>query len=168
MKKVLIVTLFAAVAWCAGTTIATAQVNGTVNITVNVGSHARLELNGIMGGPVNVTFADLEPTANPTVTGAPAVAVAARARTSAGGAVTLTVAANGDLLDGTQSIPIGNISWAANGDLAGGVLNTAAFTLCSWNNSGQRTGTQTYVLANSWDYVTGTYTAIVTYTLTAA
>jgi hypothetical protein len=36
----------------------------------------------------------------------------------------------------------------------------------AWTGSGNQTGTQTYSLANSWTYATGTYTAALTYTLT--
>ena len=38
----------------------------------------------------------------------------------------------------------------------------------AWTGSGNHTGlTQTYALANSWAYATGSYAAVVTYTLTA-
>ena len=37
-----------------------------------------------------------------------------------------------------------------------------------WTGSGNHLGlTQTYALANSWAYATGSYGAVVTYTLTA-
>ena len=45
--------------------------------------------------------------------------------------------------------------------------NTVAQSLGSWTNSGNRSGTQTYALANSWDYETRSYSQGVTYTLTA-
>jgi hypothetical protein len=40
-------------------------------------------------------------------------------------------------------------------------------SLGSWTGGGSQAGTQTYKLVNSWDYKTGTYTATITYTLTA-
>ena len=43
----------------------------------------------------------------------------------------------------------------------------AAQSLGSWTGSGNRAGTQTYKLANSWSYATGAYSTSVTYTLTA-
>jgi hypothetical protein len=42
-----------------------------------------------------------------------------------------------------------------------------AQTVGSWTGSGNRSGTQSYALANSWNYATGAYTAMATYTLTA-
>ncbi len=170
MKKVLIITLFAAVAWCVGTTIAAAQTNvdhGTVTINVHVSSYARLELNGANPGNVTVDFLDADPQTVPSITGAPAVAVSARVRTTPAGAVTLTMVAT-NLTDGTSTIPLANITWAANNDLLGGALNTAAVTIGNWSGPGVRTGTQTFVLANSWSYATADYTSTVTYTLTAA
>jgi hypothetical protein len=41
-------------------------------------------------------------------------------------------------------------------------------TAASWTGSGNRNdGTQTFSLANSWSYATGTYLATITYTLTS-
>jgi hypothetical protein len=47
-----------------------------------------------------------------------------------------------------------------------GTSGTTAQAVGNWTGSGNRTGTQTYSLPNSWDYVTGTYTTTLNYTLT--
>ncbi len=169
MKKVLVITLFAAVAWCTGTAVGLAQPAidnaSTVTINVNVNSHARLTLDGNQGAAIVVTFNDADPEATPTLTAAP-IAVSARGRTSSGSTITLTVEANQVLTSGTDTIALSNITWGANGNLLAGALDTAPVTICSWVGSGTRGGNHTYVLANSWSYATGSYTTTVTYTLT--
>jgi hypothetical protein len=51
--------------------------------------------------------------------------------------------------------------------VAGTLAKATAVSVASWTGSGNRTGTITPVLANSWTYPTGTYTAASTFTLTA-
>ena len=76
--------------------------------------------------------------------------------------------ADDDLLSGTDAIPIGNLTWTAGGDLTAGTMSSAsAVSLGSWSGPGTKSGAQVYKLANSWSYVTGNYTAVITYTLTA-
>jgi hypothetical protein len=69
---------------------------------------------------------------------------------------------------GTQSIPIGNLSWTVTGSgFAAGTAATTDVSVGSWTGPGTRNGTQTYELVNSWAYATGSYTVTLTYTLTA-
>jgi hypothetical protein len=77
------------------------------------------------------------------------------------------VAATGDLsAGGGATIPIGQLTWQATGTgFVAGASSLAAQTVGAWTGSGNRTGTQTYELPNSWDYATGTYTTTLNYTL---
>ena len=85
----------------------------------------------------------------------------------AGGPVTLTVQAAGNLVDGANSIGISALKWTSTGTSfsATGTSNTTPVTVMTFNGSGNRTGTQNYTLDNSWDYVTGSYGTTLTYTL---
>lgn len=165
MKKALIISLFATVAWCAGTAISAAQAadTGSVLITAHIGSAATLQL-----GAAGVTFDSANPDTTPSVQATAVLGVTAKARTASNGAVTLTVLASDDLKDTTNTIGINNVTWTVGGaaGYAPGTMNkTTAQTLGSWTGPGTRVGTQTYFLANDWAYVVGNYTANVTYTL---
>lgn len=91
-----------------------------------------------------------------------------KARTSAAGSVTLTVLASGDLASGGNTIPVANLTWTSSGSgFQNGTSNkTVAQPVGSWTGSGNPNGAQTCALANSWTYVTGTYTVTLNYTLT--
>lgn len=140
-----------------------AQVTATQNVTAtaNVAARARLTVTG------TVSFADADPTTNPTVSAA-ALDIDVQARTSPAGSVTLTVQAGGDFTSGTDTIAINNLSWTATGTgFVGGTMATTAQNVGSWTGPAARNGTQTYTLVNSWNYAPGTYTTTLTYTLTA-
>ena len=83
--------------------------------------------------------------------------------------MTLTVVAGGDLINGTQSIAITNLAWTATGAgfVAGASNKTTAQSVGSWTGSGTHVGSQVYTLPNSCAYATGTYSATLSYTLTA-
>jgi len=84
--------------------------------------------------------------------------------------VTLTVQADGALTNAaSDTIAINQLTWTASGTgfAAGTMSSGAAQTLGSFAGGGNATGNQTYQLVNSWNYRTGTYSAIITYTLTA-
>jgi TRAP-type mannitol/chloroaromatic compound transport system substrate-binding protein len=161
MKKA----VWSAIATAAGvllfTTSAAAQTTATVNVTVNVAARALLTLDTNA-----MTFADADPDSVPTLT-AGAINIAVRTRTPAAGAVNLTVQATGDLsAGGGATIPINQLTWSATGTgYVAGVSATTAQTVGAWTGSGNRAGTQTYSLPNSWDYATGTYTTTLNYTL---
>jgi hypothetical protein len=131
-------------------------------VTANVNAKAKLAL-----GVASISFADADPDTDPTLT-ATAFTVDVKARTTANAAVSLTVLAGGDLLSGTDVIPIGNLTWAATGTgfSAGTSNKVTAQTVGGWTGSGNQAGSQTYSLLNSWAYATGIYTATLTYTLT--
>jgi hypothetical protein len=157
--------LFTAAAVLVFTGSAYAQITQTVNVSANLTAKAKLD---VTGGPVS--FPDQDPDAASTLIATAAVNVTVKARTSATGAVSLTVQSDGDLMSGTDAIPVANLTWTAGGDLsATGTMTkspAAAATLGSWSGPGQKSGAQVYRLLNSWDYVTGNYSAVITYTLT--
>jgi hypothetical protein len=139
--------------------------NAEVNIIAPLASSALLSIT-----PSSINFPNADPDTVPSI---PAyenpVTVTANAQTSGNKTVTLSVIANGDLISGSNPIPIGNVTWTANGSgfLAGTMSKTTPQTAGSWQRSGNRTGTFSYFLKNSWSYATGNYTQTVTYTLTA-
>ncbi len=81
-----------------GSSSAFAQQTATASIavTANVNAKAKLTLS-----VAAITFADADPDVTPVFTSAP-VTVDVKARTSAGGSVTLTVLASGDLTSGDR------------------------------------------------------------------
>jgi hypothetical protein len=141
----------------------------TKNLTINatVSSTAKLTLTG---GPVN--FPDADPDVTSTITSANVVTIDAKAKTGSASAITLTCKANTDLTSGGNTIGIDQISWdgadtIGTGFAASGTMSNAAdIAVGGWTGSGARQGTQTYKLVNSWTYATGSYSAVVVYTLT--
>jgi hypothetical protein len=80
----------------------------------------------------------------------------------------LTVIAGGDLMSGSSTIDIGQVSWTATPDpFRGGTLSrSVAQTVAQATGGGTRVGTLTFRLNNSWNYAPGTYTQALTFTLT--
>lgn len=142
---------------------ASATANGTVTANVNAVANLTLSSN-------NLTFASADPTVTPNISpNEGAISVTAKARTSAGADVTLTVKAADDLKSGANVIGIDQVSWTASGSGFGpGTMSKATDQAVGlWTNSGQHSGTLNFLFANSYNYATGTYTAAITYTLTA-
>jgi len=135
----------------------------TLNVSATVSARAKLTLSS-----ASVSFADADPDVTPSIAATP-LTVDVKTRTAAASNVTLTVLADGDLVSGSDAIAINNLTWTAGAGLSAGTMSkTAAVSLGSWTGSGNHTGmSQTYALANSWTYATGSYAAVVTYTLTA-
>ncbi len=162
MKKVLI-TLVAVLA-LAGTVAFAASDTKTVTVAATVSATAKLAISS-----ASLTFPDADPDVTPSISATEgALTVTAKGKTSAAGNITLVVKADGDLTSGGDTIPIANLTWTAGGaGYVAGTMNTSDQSVGSWTGSGNYVGTQTYVLANSWTYVTGAYSATLTYTLTA-
>ena len=167
MKKLFQLAFVVALVTLAAAVVNAAPATSTATVTVNVTVSATAKLSL---GASSIHFID----ADPDVTGSipqtePAITISAKAKTSTGGNVTLTVLSGGDLMSGTDAIAISNITWTVTGaGLAAGTLNkTTAQSVGAWTNSGTWAGTQIYALANSWAYHTGSYAATLTYTLTA-
>jgi hypothetical protein len=162
MKKVLLTLV--AVLVLTGTVAFAASDTKTIAVTATVSATAKLAL-----GSATLTFPDADPDSTPSI--APtqgAISVTAKGKTSAAGNITLVVKSGGNLVSGGDNIAISNLTWTATGTgYSAGTMATTDQAFGSWTGSGNYAGTQTYALANSWLYMTGTYTATLTYTLTA-
>lgn len=137
----------------------------TVTASAIINGQAKLSLSSPALG-----FPDADPDSVPIIAAAGGpITIVAKARSTPGSAVALTVQALDDLRSGTDVIPASALTWTVTGtDFVGGTVSRgAAQTVASWPNSGVRTGSQTYRLQNSWSYAIGTYTLTLTYTLTA-
>jgi hypothetical protein len=138
---------------------------GTATASATVASTAKLTV-----GATTVTFDNKDPDTTASITANEgAISITAKAKTSKGSTVTLTVVAGGDLISsGNTPIPISNVTWTAGGSgFMPGTLSTTVQTVGSWTDSGNRSGTVTFFLANAWNYNTGSYSAPLTFTLTA-
>ena len=146
----------------AGGWAATDQQTLTINATVS--AKAKLTL-----GVAAINFPDADPDSVPSVAATEnPVSVSVRAQAGSASSVTLTAQANGDLDSGTDTIDITNVTWTATGaGFVAGTMDTAAQPAGSCTGSGNHAGTFSYALANSWDYMPGSYSQTVVYTLTA-
>jgi hypothetical protein len=163
MKKAVWSGVIAFVGMAVMSTSAFAQApTANINVQVNVNARAKLTL-----GTAAISFADADPDVTPTFTSAP-VSIDVKARTTAGGAVNLTVLANGDFANGASLIPLNTLTWTVAGDAglqAGATSKATAQTVGAWTDSGNHTGSHTYSLPNLWSYATGTYQVQLNYTL---
>ena len=144
---------------------ASAQATDTASVSVSATVNAKAKLTVGSGA---VSFPDDDPDVTPILS-ATAISIDVKSRTSTAGSVTLTVQSDDDLLSGSDTIAISNLTWAATGTgfAAGTMSKSAAVSIGSWTGGGTRSGTQTYKLVNDWAYKTGVYSAVITYTLTA-
>lgn len=136
-----------------------------VTVSASVAATAKLTLS-----VATVSFPDADPDLVPSIGNSEgAVTITAKGKTTTGSNVSLTLQAAGDLASGGDTIPISNVTWTVNGTgfVAGTMSSSAAVSVGSWLNSGNRTGQLSFFLANSWDYKVGTYSVGATYTLTA-
>jgi len=143
-----------------------ASTTGNVTVSATVAATAKLTL-----GTTTVTFDDKDPdTFGSIAANEGAVSIVAKGKTTTGSSITLTLQAADDLKSGpSDTIGIGNVTWTASGTgfAAGTMSKSSAVSVGSWANSGNRTGSVTFALANSWSYATGNYSVSATYTLTA-
>jgi hypothetical protein len=122
--------------------------------------------------PMSITFPSADPDVSPTVL-APPLVVSVRVRQNPGGSPwQVTVLANGDLIAGSQTVDITNVTWAAtpappfqNGTLSKTVAQRVAAGAGNLNPA--RDGSVTFRLANSWTYSAGTYTQTIVFTLSS-
>lgn len=149
---------------CAATVSAQSD-TATLSVTANVSARAKLVLS-----VANITFNDADPDVSGTLS-APAFDVTVKGRTTATGSLTLSVLADGDLVDGSNVIGIDKLSWTGTGSgfaLTGTASKATEQNVGTWVGSKSVTGTQTLHLVNDWTYATGAYTATLTYTLSAS
>ncbi|MGQ9922155.1 MAG: hypothetical protein ACUVRZ_12630 [Desulfobacca sp.] len=163
LKRLMVIALSGLVLLGCGSAWAATDIK-TLTINASVSARAKLTIS-----PTTINFADADPDVTPSIPADSAVAVNARVRTGASSTATLQVSATNDLSNGTETIPISNVTWTASGSgFTGGTLSkTTAQDVASWTGSGNRSGTLSFFLANSWDYATGSYTTTAQYTLTA-
>jgi hypothetical protein len=143
---------------------ATAQTR-TVTLSTTIASRAKL-----IFGLYAMSFPDADPDSVPSnPSNVNPISVTSSARTGSSQTVGLTCLASGDFISGTITISIGNMTWTATGTgyVPGTMDRTTAQTAGSWTGSGQRIGTFSYFLANSWSYTVGSYSTSIGYTLTA-
>ncbi len=137
----------------------------TATATATINALAKLTFS-----TTSIAFPDADPDSVPNIaqTGSP-LTITAKARTTIGSAVNLSVAASGDLRSGLNLIPVSQLRWTATGTgfAAGTMSASTPQTVGTWTSSGSRSGTQSYYLINSWSYAAGTYTTTLTYTLSA-
>jgi hypothetical protein len=118
---------------------------------------------------LTLTFPSADPDAVPDIAALEnPVSVSVRVRGSAATIADLTVIAAGDLLSGSDAIPVDRVSWTGlgSGFLSGALSRYDPQLVGQW--FGKRTnanGTLSFRLQNSWDYATGFYSQVVVYTL---
>jgi hypothetical protein len=122
--------------------------------------------------PTSITFPSADPDISPIVL-APPIVVSVRVRQNqAASPWQVTVLANGDLIAGSQTVDITNVTWAAtpappfqNGTLSKTVAQRIATGTGNLNPA--MDGSVTFRLTNSWNYAAGTYTQTIVFTLSA-
>ena len=97
------------------------------------------------------------------------IKVTVKARTGSNSQVSLKIIAEGDLISGSDSIPIQNVIWQGTGlGFVNGTLSKSSYQAGgSWVGSGIRQGSFRYYLNNSWNYPVGNYRVNIIYSLTA-
>ena len=134
---------------------------GSLTVSATVAATASLTL-----GVGTISFPDANPDDVLSIPGNTALSIVAKGKTSTGSSVTLTVAAP-DLTSGTDTIAISNVTWTPTGaGFVAGTMSNVATTVGSWANSGNRSGSISFALANNWNYAVGNYTTTATFTLT--
>jgi len=120
--------------------------------------------------PASISFPGADPDVMPVVAAAPVI-VTVRVRQNSG-PWTLTVLAGGDLIAGSATVDITNVSWTAtpappfqNGTLSKTVAQTLAAGTGNVNPA--ENGSVTFRLANSWNYSAGNYTQTLVFTLSS-
>jgi hypothetical protein len=158
MKRIQIVLAAASlVVFAAGSAMAASNTASTT-ITANVAKSATLSISN---PTIDLSLADTTTAATGSLT------VTAKARIGALETATLTVASSsGSGFAGAATNPLNAITvTTSDAGFAGHIVSATSEPLASWTNSGQHSGTYSYNLANSWDYMAGNYSATVTYTL---
>ncbi len=135
-------------------------------VMVDVSVQAPLSIQLTMS-PLTINFPNANPDTTPSI-GASENPVNVQVNTNAGKkqTVLLTAQAQGDLISGSNTIPISNVRWTATGTgyLGGTMIKNTAVTAFSLVGRGTYNGTFSFFLTNSWNYNVGTYHATVLYT----
>lgn len=136
----------------------------TATFNVAIAGAARLSIT-----PASIVFPDADPTTVSAIAAQPGpVTITVKARVNHNATVRLTVLATDDLRSGLATIPASTVSWRATGaGFVAGTLNLSAQAVGTWIGSGVRTGTQSFLFANSWSHAVGTYTLTMQYTISS-
>lgn len=133
-----------------------------------VASDAAAQRLDVSLSPTVIVFPPADPDTTPMVMSAP-ITINYRVRQWSG-PWQLTVLASGDLIAGSSTVDISNVSWIAspappfqNGTLSKTVAQVVAAGVGNVNPTA--TGSLTFRLANSWNYSTGAYTQTLVFTL---
>lgn len=124
-------------------------------------------------GSATIYFPAASPAEVPSIAaGENPVSVTVRVQNNASGSWHLTVLAAGDLMSGSNTIPIGKITWAASGSgFVGGTMSKTTPQTAGSGTNGTNdetvAGTFSYFFSNGWGYATGAYSQNLTYTLSA-
>lgn len=119
--------------------------------------------------PTTITFAAADPDTVPLISASP-IRVTYIALGQGASPWTITVQAQGQLVSGTSSIPISNVSWVATPTptFRNGTLSTVPQVLATGTGLALlERGDVTFRFNNSWNYNVGTYTQTVTFTLSS-
>ena len=119
--------------------------------------------------PTTVSFASADPDSEPLIS-APPIRVTYVALGQGAGSWTMTVAAEGQLVSGTSTIPIANVSWVATPTptFRNGTLSTTPQVLATGTGlTLLQSGDVTFRFNNSWNHNVGTYTQTITFTLSS-
>jgi hypothetical protein len=123
--------------------------------------------------PRTIAFPTADPDVVPTMSAAPiTVQVRVRQLLPIIGQWHLSVLANGDLVSGSSTIPVTNVTWTAtpappfqNGTLSRTTAQRMAGGTGNLNPAVN--GSVTFRLVNSWTYTAGTYTQTLVFTLSS-
>ncbi|WP_214175287.1 hypothetical protein [Geomobilimonas luticola] len=128
-----------------------------------------------------VTFPDQDPDLFPVSqqSGAPVQVILSTKNLTATAPYSCSVIARGDLMSGTSTIPIANVTWTAvtvaadpGESFFNGTLSSAAPVKVAqgYGNDSRKTplqGNLTFFIQNLWSYETGTYSQTVDFTISA-
>lgn len=128
-----------------------------LNIRADVRTLSKLEVDQTT---VVFDLGSLSPDDAPVINANPAqINITLKTRTGANSNVTLNILATGDIVSGTDVIPVNNINWIATGaGFVGGTLDKMSpQKVGSWTGGGVRSGTLAFRMFNRWEYVKGEY-----------
>jgi hypothetical protein len=117
-----------------------------------------------------MNFPDSDPDSVPSVPASEnPMTIGVKVTGNPGGNWKLEVLASGDLVSGSHTIPIQNVSWTAQPSpfIDGKLSRTTQQVVASGSGNFNSNGTIRFYFQNSWNYYTGNYSQVIIYTLTA-
>ncbi len=120
--------------------------------------------------PTSLSFTDTDPDFISSIPANTAIQIFVKVTGNPHGAWTLTHRSATDLRSGVDIIPISGITWTAspNPPFLNGTMNALADQRAGGDSGNANiVGTFRFSLKNSWDYHTGNYSTVTTFTLSA-